>query len=415
MTLEFEKTTNPVLLFNKVKGSQFPIVTNVFGTRKRVALAMGTTLANLYPAIEKRLQSLVKPKMVSDGPVKENVIIGKEVNLRLLPIFRHFEQDADKYVTAGIFVAKDPDTGIRNLSIHRMQLDDKNKFRTSLHSRGHLWRICQKGQKLNRTIEAAVVIGVHPSILLAAATSVGMGVDEYEVAGAFMEEPVDLVKCSTIDTEVPANAEIVLEGEIPPVLGEPDGPFGEYTGYASHRSTKNIFNLKAITYRNGAIYQDVTPGKSAEHLILSNVVKEAHVTLKLKENIPNLKEINWPKSGVLFTAYLSLSEPVTTGEANHAAMLLMGLDPYLKVVVIVDDDIDVHNEQEVGWAIATRMQPDRDINIIKNVFCNKLDPSSHEDGTTGKLIIDATKKKGIFDKLSLPKEAEEKAARRAKS
>lgn len=414
MTLELEKTANPVLLFNKVRGSQFPIVTNVFGTRRRVALALGTPLDNLYSFIEKRLQNPIRPRMVSSGPVKENVIKGDRVDLHRLPIFRHFEQDADKYITAGILVAKDPDTGIRNLSLHRMQFDGKDKLRTSLHSRGHLWRICQKGEKLGRAIETAVIIGAHPSILLAAATSVGMGVDEYEIAGAFMGEPVDLVKCDTIDIEVPANAEIVLEGEIPPFLGEADGPFGEYTGYASHRSTRNIFKVKAITYRSDAIYQDITPGKSAEHLILSNIVKEAHVTSRLRETISNLKDINWPKSGTLLTAYLSLSEPIAAGEANHAAMLLMGLDPYVKVAVVVNEDIDVHNEQEVSWAIATRMQPDRDANVIKNVFCNKLDPSSHEDGTTGKLIIDATKKKGLHDKLTLPKEAEEKAARRAK-
>lgn len=414
MTFEFEKESNPILLFKKVKGSKFPIVTNVFGTRKRVAHAIRTTLDELYPTLEKRLQNFVKPRMVASGPIKENIMKGKEVDLYKLPIFKHFEQDVGKYVTAGIFVAKDPDTGIRNLSLHRMQLDGRDKFRTSFHSRGHLWRICQKGEKLCKPIEAAIVIGAHPCILLAAATTVGMGVDEYEIAGALMQEPVELVKCETIDVEVPAHAEIVLEGEIPPNLGEADGPFGEYTGYASHRSTKNIFDVKAITFRNNAIYQDITPGNSSEHLILSNVIREAHVTWRLKEIISNLKDISWPKSGTLFSAYLSLSEPIASGEANLAAMLLIGLDHYVKVAVVVNDDIDVHNEQEVNWAIATRVQPDRDVNLVKNVFCNKLDPSSYEDGTTGKLIIDATKKKGIFDTLTVPKNFKEKAARMAK-
>lgn len=415
MTFEFEKESNPILFFKKVKGSRFPIITNVFGTRKRVALAIGTTLEDLYPTLEKRLQNLVKPKMVSSGPIKENIIKGKDVDLHKLPIFKHFEQDVGKYVTAGIFVAKDPDTGIRNLSLHRMQLDGKDKFRTSFHSRGHLWRIYQKGERMGKPIEAAVVIGVNPCILLAAATTVGMGVDEYELAGSLMQQPVELVKCETIDVEVPAYAEIVLEGEIPPYLGEADGPFGEYTGYASGRSTKNIFNVKAITFRNNAIYQDITPGNSSEHLILSNVVREAHVTWRLKEMIPNLKDINWPKSGTLFSAYLSLSEPIADGEPNLAAMLLMGLDHYVKIAVVVDDDINVHDEQEVNWAIATRMQPDRDINLIKNVFCNRLDPSAYEEGTTGKLIIDATKKKRNLSTLSVPKYYQEKASRLAKN
>ena len=409
---ESEKEKNQMLLFTNVKGSPLPIVTNVFGTRKRIALAIGSTVDEFYSIWDKRTQRLIKPKIVEGGPVKEKQMTGKEVDLNKLPIFKHFEQDAGKYVTAGAVVAKDPETGIRNLSYHRLQLGGKNKFRASLHSRGHLWRIYSKAEKLNQPLDVAIFIGAHPSILLAAAAKVGMGVDEFEVAGAVMQEPVQLVKCETVDLEAPAFSEIVIEGEIPPFIRENEGPLGEYTGYAAGRSTNNIINVRAITFRKDAIYQDIVPGNSSEHLLLGNVSKEAHVIRRMRETLPNLKNINWPKSGTHFSAYLSLSEPIDEGQANHAALLLLGLDSYLKLVVVVDEDIDIYNEQEVLWAIATRMQPDRDVNVIKNVFCNRLDPSAYDGGTSAKIIIDATKKKGwTFEKLTVPKNFREKAIR----
>lgn len=412
IAMESEKEKNQMLLFTNVKGSPFPIVTNVFGTRKRIALAIGSTVDEFYSIWDKRMHKLVEPKVVKSGPVKENLMTGKEVDLSKLPTFKHFEQDAGKYVTAGVVVAKDPETGIRNLSYHRLQLVRKNKFRTSLHSRGHLWRIYSKVEKLNQPLEVAIFIGAHPSILIAAAAKVGMDVDEYEIAGALMQEPVQLVKCETMDLEVPAFSEIVLEGEIPPFIREDEGPFGEYTGYAAGRSTNNVLNVRAITFRNDAIYQSIVPGNSSEHLLLGRVSKEAHILRRMREAIPNLKNINWPRSGTHFFAYLSLSEPIDDGQANHAAILLLGLDSYLKLVVVVDEDIDIYNEQEVLWAIATRMQPDRDVNIIKNVFCNRLDPSAYGEGTSAKIIIDATKKKGwALDRLTIPKNAKEKSAR----
>jgi UbiD family decarboxylase len=225
-----------------------------------------------------------------------------------------------------------------------------------------------------------------------------------------MQEPVQLVECETVDVEVPARAEMVIEGEIPPHIRENEGPFGEYTGYATGRSTNHVLNVRAITFRKNAIYQDIVPGNSSEHLLLGRVSKEAHIFRRMKEAVPNLKSINWPRSGTHFHSYLSLSEPIDEGQANHAALLLLGLDSYLKLVVVVDEDIDVYNEEEVLWAVATRMQPDRDINVVKNVFCNKLDPSAYGEGTSAKLIIDATKKgRWTFDKLTFPKEALDKA------
>jgi 4-hydroxy-3-polyprenylbenzoate decarboxylase len=187
---------------------------------------------------------------------------------------------------------------------------------------------------------------------------------------------------------VPADAEIVLEGEILAETREEEGPYGEYTGYSTFRSTKNVFVVKAITRRKSPIFLDVIPGYSSEHLLLGRVTKEAYVTARLKEVVPAVIAINYPKSGTHFHAYVSLKK-TAEGQARLALMTLMGLDHYIKLAVVVDEDIDVFNEDEVLWAMATRFQADTDLFMVPKVFCNRLDPSS-VDGMSAKLGIDAT-------------------------
>jgi 2,5-furandicarboxylate decarboxylase 1 len=188
--------------------------------------------------------------------------------------------------------------------------------------------------------------------------------------------------------EVPAHAEIVLEGEILSDVHEDEGPYGEYTGYATERSTRNVLLVKAITSRAQPIYHDIIPGYSAEHLLLGRAAKEAHVYMRLKEMVPSLRALNFPKSGTHFHAYLSMQK-LAEGQPRHALMLLLGLDPYLKLVVAVDEDVNVFDEAEVLWALATRFQADTDMFMVPNVFCNRLDPSSRE-GVSAKLALDAT-------------------------
>jgi UbiD family decarboxylase len=245
-----------------------------------------------------------------------------------------------------------------------------------------------RSEARGKNLEVAVVIGAHPAIYLAAGAKVAMEVDEYDLAGALLGQPVELVRCKTIDVEVPAEAEIVLEGELLAGTHEAEGPFGEYTGYSTSRSTENVFVVKAITRRQNPVYLDLIPGYSMEHLLLARVAKEAHVFERLREMVPTLKALNYPKSGTHFHAYLSFKK-TAEGQARHALMLLFGLDPYVKLAVAVDEDIDVFNESEVLWALATRFQADTDSFLVPKVFCNRLDPSS-ADGMSAKLGLDAT-------------------------
>lgn len=410
---ELEKRTNPAVIFQNPKGSPFPIVANVLGSKKRMALAIGTEPEGFYDAWNRKLQRLVKTRIVQSGPVREVVMTGDRVDLTRLPIHRYFEQDGGKYITNSLMVVKDPETGIPNLSYSRAQLVDSTTLRNSMHSRGHQWTIYGKAERMNRNLEVAIVIGAHPAVLLAAGTRfVPLGLDEYEIAGALLGEPLDLVKGETVDVEVPAAAELVIEGEILAHVREDEGPFGEYTGYASGRSTRNVLKVRAITHRRDAYYQDLIGGNSFEHLWLMGVPKQALVFQRMKQVIPNVKEMYWPISGVNLLCFVQLAEPVEDGQANLAGTLLLGLDSYVKLVVVVDEDINIFDEREVLWALATRFNPGKDTNLLKDVFCNRLDPSATETGTVGKMIIDATKKKGgQYNRLTLPREAVERANR----
>jgi UbiD family decarboxylase len=389
LILELEKRRKtPVVVVERPKGFETPIVANLFASRARIARMVGVEPGGFNDAWVRALANLIPPVLVRRGPVHDFVTQGNEVDAGTLPISRHFEKDAGRYIGSGILVCKDPDTGVRNLSYQRLQLKGPNRFGASLHSRGHIWDYLQRCAARRRNLEVAVVIGVHPAVNLAAGAKAAMEVDELDIAGALLGRPVELVRCKTIDVEVPAEAEFVLEGEILGDVHEDEGPYGEYTGYSTDRSTRNVFVVKAITWRSQPIFHDIIPGYSAEHLLLGRAAKEAHVHMRLKEMVPNLKALNFPKSGTHFHAYMSLGK-TAEGQARHALMLLLGLDPYLKLVVAVDEDVDVFDEEEVMWALATRFQADTDMFMVPQVFCNRLDPSSR-DGMSAKLALDAT-------------------------
>ncbi|MCP1673398.1 UbiD family decarboxylase [Natronocella acetinitrilica] len=389
LVLELEKKQQtPVVWFDAADPFNSPVVLNLFASRDRIARMVGAELGGFNEAWVQASKRAEKPVIVESGPVQENVLVGNAVESGDLPISRHFEADAGRYVGSGILVCKDPDSGVRNLSYQRLQLKDSRRFGASLHSRGHIWEHLKRSEELGRNLEVAVVIGVHPAINLAAAAKVAKEVDELDLACGLLGHSIELVRCQTIDLEVPAYAEYVLEGELLADTAEPEGPFGEYTGYSTSRSTKNVFVVKAITHRSNPVYHDIVPGYSSEHLLLSRSPREAHVFMRMKEMLPAIHSINYPRSGTHFHAYVSIKK-TAEGQANHALTLLMGLDPYVKFAVAVDDDIDVFDEQEVLWALATRFQADTDLFVIPNGFCNQLDPSSR-NGTSAKLGLDAT-------------------------
>ena len=386
--LELEREGRyPLLIFNHVDGYPGPLVQNVFGSRERIARILGTGVDQLHETWTERTEKLIPPVWVHEGPVHDLVMMA-DFDIQRFPIPKHFQDDAGRYITSGVCVARDPDTGVMNLAFARMQVKGPDKLGISIHSRGHLWDYFRRSEEAGKDLELAVVLGAHPVVMLASGSRAPIEVDEYEIAGALAEQPVELVQCKTIDVGVPASAEIVLEGKILANAREDEGPFGEYAGYSTSRSTRNVLQLSAVTHRNDPIYFNVTPGLSSEHLLLDRVQKESTLLAKLRNVISDVTAVYYPKSGTLFHCYVSIDKKLE-GQPQQVGALVIGLDQYVKLVIVVDKDIDVTREEEVLWALATRFQADRDLNIIRRGLTNVLDPSSNQ-GMSAKVILDAT-------------------------
>ena len=408
--MEMEKTgRSPVVWFEKVGTSRFPVVTNVFGSRRRYALALGVTEKRLIEEWASRNDRTLDPIVRSSGAIHEVVRTGKEADLAYLPIMRHFSEDAGPYITNAIVVARDPDSGVRNASFHRMQVKGPNRIGTSLHSRRHLWNYAQRAEERGHDVPVAIVIGAHPLFTFGGLWKGPIATDEYAVIGGMMGAPLEVVSCATVPVDVPIDAEIVLEGRILCKAREPEGPFAEFTGYASARSTEHVIEISAITHRRDAIYQDIVPGISDEHTSLLAVPSEARLLRTLRQHFPNATAVSYPKSGTCrLHAYIALRNPAP-GQARNAAAVALGDDLSLKLVVVVDEDVDVLDDRDVLWAMATRMQADSDIDVIRNAMGAILDPSN-DAGMTSKMIVDATRGGGDFPaRHTLPPDAVERA------
>ncbi|MDX1374988.1 MAG: UbiD family decarboxylase [Burkholderiales bacterium] len=408
IALEFERRgQSPVLLFENVRGSGFPVLMNLFGARSRYALALGVDESRLVQKWSAGDTAPIGPALVETGPILDTVRRGADVDLGALPIMRHFVEDGGAYVTNAMFVAKDPETGVRNASFHRLQLNGKARFGTSLHSRRHLWNYARKAKAMGLDrLPATVVIGCHPLVTIGAGLWKGpIEADEYEMAGGFLGAPLPVVAGVTVPIEVPATAEIALEGQLLLDANEPEGPFGEFTGYASERSTRHAFEVSAILHRRDAIYHSIVPGISDEHTLLLGIAQEARQLKAIRAQYPSVVDVAYPKSGTrLLHCYVSVREPAP-GEARNIAAVALGDNLSLKLVIVVDDDVDVHNEEEVMWAVATRFQAATDMEVLRVGMGAVLDPSNN-DGTTSKMILDATcKKRPYARRHSLPADA----------
>ena len=369
----------PMLVFERVNGSR--VVTNIFSSRARIARLLGTTPEKIHQAYQDKARKAVDPKVVAKGPILDSV--DDRVDLSRLPLLKHFETDKAPYITNGLVVCEQPG----NLSYHRAMLHSKTELATSLHSRGHLWRALSNKKE---PLPVAMVIGAHPLFMMAASARVGFGVDERRIAGGLLGEPLQVVKTPKYGISVPAAAEMVLEGTLDPEAKVDEGPFGEFTGYSSNRTTNTLFRVETVLRRKDAILVDVVGGNSPEHLNLSRVPRESEMAEKLTERFPGVTRLHYPNSGVHFHAYVALRAR-REGEARQVMLALLGWDPYVKTVIAVDDDVDVTDDSQVMWALATHFQPHKDVLIIEGLPGNALDPSASAVGTTSRMGLDATR------------------------
>jgi len=392
LVLEYERRRRyPILIFDRVAGHDIPIVCNVVASRRALAFALGVDERRLAAEYARRIKDYVKPVVVPDPPFRHRTLTGPALDLATLPIPRYFPGDAGRYLTAGMLVARDPDTGVETEGYHRFQVKRRDRMGVSLHSRRRMFEYQRRAEAKGKALPCAVVLGLHPLVSMGSLAYPPADVGKFEVVGGLLGEPLQVAPCATIDLHVPASAEIVIEGEILPGLREPEGPFGEFTGYMSRRSTEHVFVAKAIAMRERPWFQSIGSGRAGDHITTLGLIREAEIANALARVIPNVRGVHVPLSGTSsFTAYVSIAQS-RPGEAKHVIPIVLGVDHYLKLVIVVDDDIDVFDESEVLWAVATRMQADRDLVVISGSLGAMLDPSADDRGVTAKLGIDATR------------------------
>jgi 2,5-furandicarboxylate decarboxylase 1 len=322
--------------------------------------------------------------------VKEVVQRGDDVDLLALPQIVHHDRDAGPYVTAAISFARDPDSGTWNCAYNRLMVQGRDRTSIHLTLGKHLWEFYKIAEARGEPLPVAFAIGVHPAIALGALAIGSIDEDERAIMGALLGEPLELVKCETSDVLVPAHAELILEGEILPVSRVAEGPFGEFTGYSLGERQREVVRYTAVTHRRDAMFQDITVAH-LDHMLLSTIPMEANLYRAVRAMVPSVKAVRVPGP---FTCYVSIEQRLV-GQAKNAIMAVFGADLYMKRVVIVDHDVDVFDDRQVNWALATRCQPDRDIAIITNARGSDLDPSTREDGYTAKWGVDATAKPSL--------------------
>lgn len=397
----------PALLFENVKG--FPgwrVLGGLFATRKLVALGLGVSQDQMLERYLTLEDKRIPPEMVSSGPVKEIKWTGAEVDLSKLPIVTHARKDCGPYVTIGVQVGKDPETHIRNLSIHRMLVLGKDKLSLWAPADHHLGRMILKAEEKNRGLEVATAIGVEPSLVIGSQAKVPYGIDEYHVAGGLRGAAVKLVKCETIDVEVPASAEIVIEGVTIPGERVADGPYGEYPGCYSEAKQAPVLKVTAITMRKNPIYQTALTGMPVtENHTLIEYGNAAVVYREVKKIVPEVRAVNMTPGGTFRHHVVVSIKKRAENEGRNVILALLAMGVGLKQVIVVDHDIDPFDPMQVEWAMATRFQADKDAIIVPRIACSTLDPSCPENRVTAGLGIDATapmKEHWRFEKVEIP-------------
>ena len=399
------------LLFERVRGCSMPVVVDLLATFNRIATAIETQETDLFKEVVDRTKEGVEPKIVKTGPCKDIILKGKDVDLTTLPWITWNKTEKSPYITAGLVIVKDPEYG-RNMGVYRMMFADKNHTFLRL-SPGHHGYEYYKAAELRgeKRFEVAVAIGADPAVFLASQFVPGIDVDEFTIAGALRRSPVELVKCETVNIEVPATAEIVLEGhlDIPADVGD-EGPYGEFCGYSVGTVVRErLWTIDCITMRRDPIYHGFYLCKGInEEGVIKSLTTSVQIYNEMKPGHPAIKRVHCSEAGIgIFHCYIQIDERMKRpGMVNNILASSVGVKgSRVKHVFVFDDDIDITNPEEVEWAFATRVQADKDIFVIPNSFGLRLDPSATSEGVTAKLFVDATKGKNFRSEgLALPPE-----------
>jgi len=383
----------PTIFFERVRDSDLRVVGGVFANPMKALLALETSdHREAVTRFAAGLERPVEPVVVDSGPCQEVVLEGESADLGRLPIPAYSEQDGGSFITVGVGVGRAPDTGALNAGVYRMQLLGPRRLALAASPYTDFHHIRAAREARGEAMEFAVALGVDPVIQLATQARVPYGSDEFAIAGGLRGAPVELVRCRTVDLLVPATSEIVIEGRFPPGLRTPEGPFGEFTGYVGPAGTEPIFEVSAITMRRDAIFQAGLTGiPVTENHVMKGLPLEAQLLVSLRAIYPDVTAVSYaPEGGSEFVVVVGLHQRYAF-EARNVMLAAFASAGHPKIVIVVDDDVDVYDMAKVWWAIATRCQPDRDIVIIDRAAGGQLDPSAPEDFVSSLVGIDATR------------------------
>ena len=375
------------VLFPSPGQHSIPVVANLFADRSWIADSLGVPTAELLARFQNAVRHPLPWVEVGTAPVQD--VVHHEVDLnRQLPIPKHNEHDSGPYITAALLIARNPKTGIQNVSIYRCQVSGPDRIGVLLLPR-HTLHYFRMAEEAGEALEIALVIGVHPACILASQAIAALDQDEMEIAGALLGRPVEMVKCRTNRVRVPAHAEIVIEGRILPKVREPEGPFGEFPQYYGPRADREVIQVDAITHRSNPIFHTIVGG-GVEHLLLGGIPREATLLDHLQRSFPSVRDVRLTRGGTCRYHLAVKIDKVSQGEPKNIIMGAFGGHYDIKQVVVVDMDVNIDDENEIEWAVATRFQADRDLVVVAGAQGSKLDPSS-DNGISAKMGIDATK------------------------
>lgn len=393
----------PILLFEKVEDSDVKVVANVCGTRKRLCDSLSIGLDGLYHRLLWAWRSPRKPKISREGTVEE--VSEDRVDLSKIPVLAHFERDAGPYVTSGVVHAKSVDGNVENLSVHRLQVLDKNHLAIRLVPR-HLFKLWNEAREAKKDLEIAISIGVHPAILLAASSPVPFGVNEYDVANTMLNDDLRLINCEKVNACAPADAELVLEARVSATKEVSEGPFVDITGTYDIQRKQPVVEVVGVMHRRDYVYEGLLPS-GAEHRLLMGLPHETLIWESVSKAVPKVYGVNLSAGGNGWLHAVIAVEKQLDGDGKNALLAAFAAHPSLKHAVVVDSDINVFDASEVEWAIATRFQASEDLILIENVRGSTLDSSAdQETGLTSKMGVDATrpftKPREKFDRARIP-------------
>ena len=404
--------------FTKPGGHDIPVVSGFMSKRAWIAEAMGVAeselLARFREAAGRPVASAVLPR--GEAPCQQ-VVLTKDIDLHaLLPIPTHSEHDNGPYITAGLVIARNPRTRVQNVSINRIQVHGPDRMAILMLPR-HLYAFQKAAEEAGDALDVAVAIGVDPLTMLASQAITPIDHDELEIAGALHGIALPVVKCVTNGVHVPAFAEIVIEGRILPNVREPEGPFGEFPKYYSAQEAREVIEVTALTHREKPIFHTIVPAEM-EHLLLGAIPREATLLAYLQRSHPGVKDVHLSVGGVCRYHLWIQFDKKREGEAKNVILCAFGAHYDIKQVVVVDTDVDVHDPEEIEWAVATRFQADRDLVLIEGAQGSPLDPSTtvgqpadappHRQGVSAKMGFDATRPvvypAHVFTRVRIPGE-----------